>query len=160
MDSTERTIQILEEMRDGIKDIRDEARQTNARLDRVEYEARETNARLDQTNAQLDQTNARLDRQSNAIAGLESAVVHGLAETNAHLEQQSNAIAGLESAVVHELGATNALLERQSIAISSLDGAVRDLGSRMDNVLIGEMGKTVRDHEARIRDLERGSSSR
>ena len=58
-----------------LKDIRDEMRGVNVRLERVEtqqvqtntrllqIEARqaETNARLDQTNARLEQTNSRLD---------------------------------------------------------------------------------------------------
>jgi chromosome segregation ATPase len=136
MDPNERTIQILEEMRDSIKDIRDEARQTNVRLERVENEAVATNARLDQTNARLDQTNARLD------------------QTNARLDQQAAAIAGLESAVVHELGATNALLERQTVAIAGLDGAVRSLGARIDNVFSGALGSTVRDLELRVTRLE------
>jgi septal ring factor EnvC (AmiA/AmiB activator) len=43
-----------------LREIRDEAKQTNARLD-------QTNARLDQTNARLGQTNARLDVMGDRI---------------------------------------------------------------------------------------------
>jgi septal ring factor EnvC (AmiA/AmiB activator) len=118
MDPTERTIQILEEMRDSIKDIRDEARQTNVRLERVENESVATNARL-------DQTNARLDRQAAAIAGLESAVVHELGATNALLERQAVAIAGLDGAV-RGLGA-----RIDNVFSGALGSTVRDLELRV-----------------------------
>jgi uncharacterized coiled-coil DUF342 family protein len=48
MEPASLTIEILEQIRDGIGE-------TNARLE-------QTNARLDQTNARLDETNTRLDR--------------------------------------------------------------------------------------------------
>jgi len=55
--STDLTIEILREIRDGISGLRTEfierLDQTNVRLDQA-------NARLDQTNARLDQTNLRL----------------------------------------------------------------------------------------------------
>ncbi len=44
-----------------LKEIRDEIRKTNARLD-------QTNARLDQTNSRLDQTNVRLDQSREELA--------------------------------------------------------------------------------------------
>lgn len=50
MTDSELTIEILREIRDGIRDLRTDFMQ---RLD-------ETNARLDQTNSRLDQTNSRL----------------------------------------------------------------------------------------------------
>jgi cob(I)alamin adenosyltransferase len=50
MTDSELTIEILREIRDGIRDLRTDFMQ---RLD-------ETNSRLDQTNSRLDQTNSRL----------------------------------------------------------------------------------------------------
>ncbi|MBK5938918.1 hypothetical protein [Halochromatium roseum] len=65
--STDLTIEILREIRDGISGLRTEfierLDQTNARLD-------QTNARLDQTNARLDQTNARLGNVEQGLADL------------------------------------------------------------------------------------------
>jgi methyl-accepting chemotaxis protein len=48
------TIQILREIRDGVRETNGRVDQTNAHLD-------QTNARLDQTNARLDQMNARME---------------------------------------------------------------------------------------------------
>lgn len=53
METNDLTIEIL-------KGIRDEAHQTNSRID-------DTNSRLDQTNSRLDQTNSRLDHLSDRV---------------------------------------------------------------------------------------------
>jgi methyl-accepting chemotaxis protein len=58
--TTDLTIEILREIRDGIRDLRGDF---NARLD-------QTNARLDQTNARLDQTNARLENVEHGLTDL------------------------------------------------------------------------------------------
>jgi chromosome segregation ATPase len=50
-----------------LRQIRDEARATNERLD-------QTNERLDQTNERLDQTNERLDRTNQHLASFEARV--------------------------------------------------------------------------------------
>jgi len=53
-------IEILREIRDGIRDLREDF---NARLD-------VTNQRLDQTNERLDQTNQRLERVEHGLNDL------------------------------------------------------------------------------------------
>jgi len=58
--TTDITVQILCEIRDGIHELRNDF---NARLD-------QTNARLDQTNARLDQSNARLERVEHGLEDL------------------------------------------------------------------------------------------
>ena len=58
--TTDLTVEILREIRDGIHELRDDF---NARLD-------QTNARLDQTNARLDQTNVRLERVEHGLNDL------------------------------------------------------------------------------------------
>jgi len=55
-----------------LKEIRDEVKGTNARLD-------QTNARLDQTNARLDQTNARLEAVESRLQFVEKRVTNGFA---------------------------------------------------------------------------------
>ncbi len=50
-----------------LREIRDEIRTTNTRLDRTREDLA---ARIDQTNARLDQTNARLDRLDEAMLDL------------------------------------------------------------------------------------------
>ena len=58
--TTDVTVQILREIRDGIHELRNDF---NARLD-------QTNARLDQTKARLDQSNARLERVEHGLEDL------------------------------------------------------------------------------------------
>ncbi len=65
-----------------LKGIRDEIRQTNARLD-------QTNARLDQTNARLDQTNARLDEK---FSGLSQRIVESELRTATALVDLAHAV--------------------------------------------------------------------
>ncbi len=55
---TDITVEILKDIRDGVRQTNTRLDQTNARLDQM---GEELNARLDQTNSRLDQTNSRLD---------------------------------------------------------------------------------------------------
>jgi cob(I)alamin adenosyltransferase len=67
MTTDDLTIEILRDIRDGIRDLRTDFIQrldeTNSRLD-------QTNSRLDQTNARLDQTNARLENVEHGLNDL------------------------------------------------------------------------------------------
>jgi len=60
MESSDLTIQVLRE-------IRDEIRLTNGRLDQTNGQLDQTNGRLDRMNGQLDQTNGRLDRMNGKL---------------------------------------------------------------------------------------------
>jgi chromosome segregation ATPase len=65
--TTDITVQILREIRDGIHELRNDF---NARLDQTNARLDQTNARLDQTNARLDQSNARLERVEHGLEDL------------------------------------------------------------------------------------------
>ena len=74
----------------------------------------------------------------------------GLRGTNERLDQTNE-----------RLDRTNERLDRvvqeqirQSTAIVALEGTVRGLNSRIDNVLVGGMGQTVREHESRLHRVE------
>ena len=62
--TTDITVQILREIRDGIHELRNDF---NARLDALRIDFSE---RLDQTNARLDQSNARLERVEHGLEDL------------------------------------------------------------------------------------------
>ena len=60
MTSDDLTVEILKQIRDGIRDMQQDF---NARLD-------QTNARLDQTNERLDESNTRLERVEQGLLDL------------------------------------------------------------------------------------------
>ena len=74
MKPTNLTVKLLEE-------IRDAARETNARIDQTNALIDQTNARIDQTNARIGQTNAHLGETyeglSHRIEALTDRVVEG-----------------------------------------------------------------------------------
>ncbi|MEW5848499.1 MAG: hypothetical protein AB2A00_06775 [Myxococcota bacterium] len=86
---------------------------------------RGTNQRLDQTNERLDQTNQRVDQ---------------LAQ---HQIRMSTQLAELTGVARESLQLTGMLVKE-----------VNRLSDRVDHVLVGPLGSTVRDHEERIRRLE------
>src|SRR5262245_53447085 len=53
-----------------LREIRDEIRSTNHRLDQTNHRLEQTNHRLDQTNHRLDQTNERLDKMETTLLDL------------------------------------------------------------------------------------------
>lgn len=61
-----------------LREIRDEIRKTNGRLD-------ETNGKLDQTNTKLDQTNSRIDETNSRIDQLRDDVIRRFTETEVRL---------------------------------------------------------------------------
>ncbi len=62
-DAESLTVEILREIRDGVRGTNEKIDQTNSRLD-------QTNSRLDQTNSRLDQTNFRLDKVEEVLRDL------------------------------------------------------------------------------------------
>jgi chromosome segregation ATPase len=51
-----------------LREIRDELKGTNSRLDQTNSRLDQTNSRLDQTNSRLDQTNSRLEVVEKTLA--------------------------------------------------------------------------------------------
>ena len=81
------------------------------------------------TNARLDRTNERLD------CVVEEQIRH------------STAIVALEVG-------QRRMEERLNDTINGVTRAVEGLNARIDNVLIGGVGQTVREHESRIQRVE------
>jgi chromosome segregation ATPase len=82
-----------------LKEIRDETKQTNVRLDGLTHEVGQTNARLDGLAGEVTQTNARLDgltgevTQTNVrLGGLTAEVT----QTNVRLDQTNSRLEALE----------------------------------------------------------------
>jgi chromosome segregation ATPase len=117
MDGNEEVITVL-------KEIRDEAKQTNARLD-------QTNARLDQTNARLDQTNARLGSLEGRFEFLEHRVSKGF-------ERVERKFGELETQLVPE--------------IVSTAGVIRQIRDLLEHKL--DDHAMLIDHERRIQTIE------
>jgi chromosome segregation ATPase len=80
VEPTELTVQIL-------RAIRDEVRQTNARLD-------QTNARLDQTNARLDQTNASIGQTNEGLGSLREELARRIVESELRTATALTELAG------------------------------------------------------------------
>jgi hypothetical protein len=102
---------------------------TNEILIEIRDEIRATRtdlgARIDQTNSRIDRTNDRLDR-----------VVQ-------EQIRQATAIVAIEAGQ-REMNETLVGVSRE----------IRSLNSRIDNVLTGSVGSTVKEHESRIRRVE------
>ncbi len=95
----------------------------------IRDEIRGTNERLDGTNARLDRTNDRLDRV--------------VAEQIRH----ATVVVAVEAGQRH-------MEEHLTQTINGVTHAVESLKRRIDNVLVGGVGQTVREHESRIQRVE------
>ncbi len=114
-----------------LREIRDEVRATNQRLD-------QTNQRLDQTNSRLDGTNSRLESLEGRVEFLE----HRVSEGFERLTDRMNAID--HSRVESEMRIATAVLE-----LTESNRQIRDLlANKLDD------HDMVMEHEGRIRVLE------
>jgi chromosome segregation ATPase len=109
-----------------LREIRDEARKTNERLDA-------TNERLDATNERLDATNERLDVVAREQIRIATAVVD--------LEKGQRVLTSRVDDLV--------------VVTSGLGGKIDELGARIDNVFLGPMGTQLRALGKRVLRLER-----
>ena len=99
------SVQGNEETNAILRDMWNELKAMNGRIDQTNAELAKTNAKLKQTNAKLEQTNAKLEQTN---AKLEQTRVELLAEigvTNAKLDQTREELSA-------EIGVTNAKLDQ------------------------------------------------
>ncbi len=89
--------------------------------------------------AKIEQTNTRLDRVVNEQIRHATAIVE-LERGQGNLERGQVAIV--------------AALERLFDGQEKVVGELRRINARIDNVLVGPMGESVRDHDARVTRLE------
>ncbi len=113
-------------------DIRDEVRNTNARLDKVESRLEGTNAALDQTNAELKTVQEgleRLDRTNELIGGVETGLTR-LDSTNSALSTMEERLVLLRS-IEESLGRLDVHMASLRKTIGRIDGMIPflDLGS-------------------------------
>jgi hypothetical protein len=122
---------------------------TLAVLREIRDEARKTNARLDETNTRLDETNTRLDEISTRIDGTSTRVD----ETNTRLDEISTRIDGTSTRVERverRQRESEVRLATEIVAVAQAVIEVRDLlRDRLD------VRERVDDHERRIAALER-----
>lgn len=95
-----------------------------------------TNARLESMNERLDRTNERLDRTNERFGRVVEEQI-----------RQATAIVALKVGQRH-------MEERLSETIHGVTRAVEGVNARIDNVLVGGVGQTVREHESPIRRVE------
>jgi hypothetical protein len=95
----------------------------------IRDEIRGTNTRLEGTNERLDRTNERLDRV------VEEQIRHATAIVAVEVGQRR-------------------MEERLNETIHGVTRAVEGLHARIDNVLVGGVGQTVREHESRLQRVE------
>jgi chromosome segregation ATPase len=130
MDGNEEVITVLKEIRD---------------------EARQTNARLDQTNARLDQTNVRLESLEGRVDSLEHTTADGFAECNARL----NLHAERWDVLTRRQAESEMRLATEIVSLATITREVRDLlREKLEDhdMVIG--------HEHRIKALEARNGTR
>ncbi len=136
MEENSLTLAILREIRDEVRSTRVELSQ---RID-------QTNERLDQTNERLDQTNERLDLSNER---LDSVVREQIRQGTTLIEMQRVQ----EKMVDAVVG-----LDRRQMSMERTMGQVvteiQKVNARLDNVLMGPLGRYVRTHDHRLDDLE------
>jgi tRNA threonylcarbamoyladenosine modification (KEOPS) complex Cgi121 subunit len=120
---------ILNGIRDDIRGVRDEVRATNTRIDAVHVELRTTRTELTE---RIDANTRELIRHATAIVDLEK----GQREILTVLKEHSR--------VLQEHTSALALLIRKS----------DEQGARIDNVLLGVPGQTMRDVQRRVALIE------
>jgi predicted nucleic acid-binding Zn-ribbon protein len=139
MEPTDRTIEILKDIRTEIRSTRQELSQridaTNTRLDATNTLLDAMNTRVDATNTRLDATNTRLDATNTRL----DATNMRIDETRSDLSQRIDLFTEGQVRLATEL-----------VAVAS---AVRDLSGllREDRFL----RRRVDDHETRLTAIER-----
>ncbi|MEI7892035.1 MAG: hypothetical protein WCI05_03025 [Myxococcales bacterium] len=127
---------LLREIRDEIRGVRTELRETRDALsERIDA----TNGRIDGTNARLDRVVQEQIRHATAIVELEKSQC----EILLRLEQHSEI-----------LNQHTAILNQHTAALSLLIRRVEEQGSRIDNVLLGIPGQTLRELQNRMTVVE------
>ncbi len=87
-----------------LKEIRDEAKQTNARLDQTNARLDQTNARLESLEGRVDKTNARLELVEGCLRFVEKSVSKGF-------ERLSEKIRELGKTLTEQLGNQKMVLD-------------------------------------------------
>ncbi len=82
------------------------------------------------------------------IQGLGKTLGDRIDQTNERLDRLAEGQIRMGTQINERLDGINGRLE-------SVESEVRSLNNRLDNVLIGPLGNSVRDHEDRIRHIER-----
>ncbi len=82
------------------------------------------------------------------IQGLGKTLGDRIDQTNQRLDQTNQRLDRLAEGQVRMASQMNERLE-------NVETEVRSLTERLDNVLIGPMGDSVRDHEVRLKQIER-----
>ena len=112
-----------------LREIRDEVRSTNTRLDKLDERLSGRLDKLDERlSGRIDETNTRLDRLE---------------------RRQTEADIRLSTSLIELQKAQNATTE----AVRALIAETRTLHARLDHVFIGPMGAKVREHEDRLDTL-------
>jgi len=121
-----------------LREIRDEAKQTNARLESLEGRVGQTNARLESLEGRVDQTNARLESLDGRVDFLERRLTKGFAEMNESLNALARTQADAEMRVATEV-----------VALAKVTREVRDV-----------IGGKITDHEKRLKAIEKRNGSK
>ena len=106
-----------------LKEIRDEAKQTNVRLESLEGRVEQTNVQLESLERRLEQTNTRLESVDGRLDFLERRVSTGLAALTSRLDGHVERIDGL----THQMTENQLLRATQVISLADVTRDVRAL---------------------------------
>ena len=122
-----------------LKEIRDNTAKTNDRLDHL-------TERVDHLTERVDHLTERVDHLTERVAGVEEGM-HGLtARVDAMAATQIR-----QEVILMRLAEAS---ERHEEGIKTLIRVTDRINDRIDNLVEGALGQTVRDHEKRLRRLE------
>jgi chromosome segregation ATPase len=136
MEPTNLTIEILREIRDEVRGVKNAQERTNAELRELRTE---TTTRLDHVNERLEHVNERL-----------GDVNEGLEHLNQGLGGVNERLGGVSERLDH----MNERLDKHGRAIGKLILETRGLGQRFDNFLLGPHQEEHADIRNRLARLE------
>ena len=128
-----------------LREIRDETKQTNVRLESLEGRVEQTNVRLESLEGRVEQTNVRLESLEGRVEFLEKRTSKGFEDLSESLRQHAARI----DAVAEQQAESELRIATEVLSLADVTREVRDLLSRkLDD------HRQVVEHEQRIRVLE------
>ena len=100
-------------------------------LKEIRDETKATNSRLDQTNSRLDQTNSRLETVESRLRFVEKRLTNGFAELTQKIEQVAKKQLAAEMHVATELTAVATVVRNAITQRRGFDKTVRDHEKRI-----------------------------
>jgi chromosome segregation ATPase len=125
-----------------LREIRDESKQTNLRLESLEGRVEQTNLRLESLEGRVEQTNLRLESLEGRVEFVEKRLSHGLEGIKATLVESIDLLTKQQTE-------SELRLSSEVVSLADVTREVRDLLSgRLDD------HRMILEHEERLKSIE------